>query len=55
MKSVNFEILRPRWPETAELGGFAEAYVHSDPASALIELHLSQILLLTRASRADGP
>lgn len=38
MKSINFEILRPRWPELAELGGFAEAYAHADPASALVKL-----------------
>jgi hypothetical protein len=35
MKSENFEILRERWQELAELGGFAEAYAHADPASAL--------------------
>jgi type I restriction enzyme R subunit len=40
MKSENFEILRPRWPELAELGGFAEAYAHPDPASALVKLRL---------------
>ncbi|TIR49115.1 MAG: DUF4145 domain-containing protein [Mesorhizobium sp.] len=40
MKSVNFEILRTRWPELAELGGFAEAYTHADPASALVKLRL---------------
>jgi hypothetical protein len=40
MKSANFEILRPRWPELAALGGFAEAYAHDDPASALVKLRL---------------
>ena len=40
MKSCNFEILRPRWPELASLGGFAEAYAHDDPASALVKLRL---------------
>jgi type I restriction enzyme R subunit len=40
MKSVNFEILRTRWPELAELGGFAEAYAYADPASALVKLRL---------------
>lgn len=40
MKSRNFEILRGRWPELASLGGFAEAYVHDDPASALVKLRL---------------
>jgi len=40
MKSRNFEILRGAWPELAALGGFAEAYVHNDPASALVKLRL---------------
>ncbi len=40
MKSLNFEILRARWPELADLGGFAEGYAHADPASALIKLRL---------------
>ena len=40
MKSENFEILRDGWPELAALGGFAEAYVHPDPATALVKLRL---------------
>jgi type I restriction enzyme R subunit len=40
MKSLNFEMLRPTWPELAALGGFAEAYAHADPASALMKLRL---------------
>jgi type I restriction enzyme R subunit len=40
MQSLNFEYLRPKWPELAELGGFAEAYAHADPASALVKLRL---------------
>src|SRR6202166_3531622 len=40
MKSRNFEILRPIWPELAALGGFAESYAHADPASALVKLRL---------------
>jgi type I restriction enzyme, R subunit len=40
MKSENFEILRGRWPELAELGGLAEAYAHADPASALVKLRV---------------
>jgi type I restriction enzyme R subunit len=40
MKSHNFEILRTSWPELASLGGFAEAYAHDDPASALVKLRL---------------
>ena len=40
MKSRNFEILRRAWPELAALGGFAEAYAHDDPASAVVKLRL---------------
>lgn len=40
MKSVNFEFLRDAWPQLAELGGFAEAYVHSDPQSALAKMRI---------------
>ena len=40
MKSRNFEMLRPHWPELSGLGGFAEAYAHADPASALVKLRL---------------
>ena len=40
MKSENFEILRDGWPELAGIGGFAEAYAHADPASALVKLRL---------------
>ncbi|MCR8726681.1 DEAD/DEAH box helicase family protein [Frigidibacter sp. ROC022] len=40
MKSKNFEILRQRWPELAELGGLADSYAHADAASALVKLRL---------------
>jgi type I restriction enzyme, R subunit len=40
MKSANFEFLRSKWPELAELGGLAEAYALADPASALVKLRL---------------
>lgn len=40
MKSENFEFIRTKWPELASLGGFAEAYTHTDPASALVKLRL---------------
>mgnify|MGYP003111308167 CR=1 FL=1 len=40
MKSVNFEILRDDWPELAQLGAFAETYVFTDAASALVKLRL---------------
>ena len=40
MKSRNFEMLREDYEELASLGGFAEQYVHPDPASALIKMRL---------------
>ena len=40
MKSINFEFLRPKWPELAGLGGFAEAYAHSDPVGAILKLRV---------------
>lgn len=38
MESRNFEFLRDRYPELASLGGFAEHYAISDPASTAIKL-----------------
>ena len=38
MRSLNFELLRDRWPELASLGGFAEAYAYTDPTSSLVKL-----------------
>lgn len=38
MQSVNFEFLRPQWPDLAELGGFAEQYCWTDPSSAAVKL-----------------
>jgi type I restriction enzyme R subunit len=38
MTSINFEFLRPNWPELASLGGFAEAYARADPESGLVKL-----------------
>ncbi|HEX7378598.1 MAG TPA: hypothetical protein VF278_15875 [Pirellulales bacterium] len=38
MQSTNFEFLRPRWPQLAALGGFAESYAHGDPIGALVKL-----------------
>lgn len=37
MKSKNFEFLRPKRAVLADLAGFAEQYVHSDPASSLVK------------------
>jgi len=38
MRSQNFEFLRGHRPELATLGGFAEQYCATDPASALVIL-----------------
>ena len=40
MQSKNFEFLRTTNGELADLAGFAEKYVHVDPASALVKLRL---------------
>jgi type I restriction enzyme R subunit len=40
MRSTNFEFFRPSFSELADLGGFAECYTLSDPASALIKLRM---------------
>jgi type I restriction enzyme, R subunit len=40
MNSRNFEFLRSDNRELADLGGFAEKYAHSDPASTLVKLRL---------------
>ena len=46
MKSQNFEMLRPHWPDLASLGGHAEQYAYSDPQSALIKLRCFSELLV---------
>lgn len=38
MKTFNFEFLKPKWEALAQIAGFAEQYVHADPASALVKL-----------------
>jgi type I site-specific restriction endonuclease len=38
MKTINFEFLKPDWKALANIAGFAEQYVHADPASALVKL-----------------
>ncbi len=40
MKSINFEFIRSKWPELAGLGGFAEAYAHTDPVGAILKLRV---------------
>ena len=37
MKSTNFEFLRGKRAVLADLGGFAEKYAHTDPASSLLK------------------
>lgn len=38
MQSVNFEFIRPHQPEIADLGGFAEYHLYTDPGSSLVKL-----------------
>ena len=38
MTTINFEFLRPRWEALANIAGFAEQYVHVDPASSMVKL-----------------
>jgi type I restriction enzyme R subunit len=38
MTTINFEFLRPRWDALANIAGFAEQYVHVDPASSMVKL-----------------
>ncbi|MCP5461896.1 MAG: hypothetical protein H7A34_01790 [bacterium] len=47
MESLNFEYLKQKNEELAVLGAFAEQYVHSDPASALVKLRLFGEILTT--------
>jgi type I restriction enzyme, R subunit len=46
VKSLNFEFLRPDWPELASLAGFAEQYALADPASGLVKLRSFAELLV---------
>ena len=45
MKSLNFEFLRPKYGEMADLAAFAERYVWPDPASASVKLRAFAELL----------
>ena len=38
MQSINFEHLRTKWSDLAELGADAENYIFSDPQSSVIKL-----------------
>ncbi|HIF9462351.1 TPA: DEAD/DEAH box helicase family protein [Photobacterium damselae] len=35
--SLNFEMLRHKWPEVADLGALAERYVYNDPDTSLVK------------------
>ncbi|PNU18527.1 restriction endonuclease subunit R [Geothermobacter hydrogeniphilus] len=48
MTSQNFEFLREGYSELADLGGFAETYLHSDPASAVAKMRLFAEQLVAR-------
>lgn len=54
MKSINFEILKDRWPDLSNLGGFAEQYARPDPSSALIKLRLFAETMVQWAYREFG-
>ena len=45
MQSLNFEFLRPKYGEMADLAAFAELYVWSDPSSAGVKLRAFAELL----------
>lgn len=38
--STNFEFMKDRWPELAELASFAETYAYTDPASSLVKIRI---------------
>jgi type I restriction enzyme, R subunit len=40
MSSLNFEHLRSKWPQLAELGGMAEQFVHSDAQVAATKMRI---------------
>lgn len=62
LTSLNFEPLRPVWPELANMGGYAEHYAHTDPESSLVKLrsfaersvdHIYNKLKLQRAPQSN--
>ena len=61
LETVNFEFLREKHPDLAEWAGFAERYVHTDPASAMVKLRsfaenlVDKIYLLHCFTRPDRP
>jgi len=56
MLSQNFEFLRARHPELAQLATFAERYTHSDPAGAAVKLRgFAELLTGTIYARSRLP
>ncbi|MBN2642146.1 MAG: DEAD/DEAH box helicase family protein [Victivallales bacterium] len=46
MKSVNFEFLRDKYEAFADIGGYAEAYVYTDPSGCLARLRqLAEVIV----------
>jgi type I restriction enzyme R subunit len=39
-QTQNFAFLQERWPDLAQLAGYAEAYVYTDPPSSLVKLRI---------------
>ena len=54
MTSLNFEPLRSKWPQLAELGGLAEQYLHSDPSSAVAKMRIFTEQMLVGLYRQLG-
>ncbi|MDP6599566.1 MAG: DEAD/DEAH box helicase family protein [Candidatus Poribacteria bacterium] len=54
MESINFHFLNDSYPELAELGGFAEHYIHSDPSGALVKLRLFTEVMVKRLYDHNG-
>jgi hypothetical protein len=56
MPSINFEFLRPKWPDLAGHGGFSEAYAHGDPIGAISKLRTfcEQISFSSRSQGAEN-
>src|SRR5207244_1610442 len=54
VKSTNFEFLRPKHYYLADLGGFAEQYLHSDPPSSLIKLRTFAEMMVNDVYAAYG-
>src|SRR5450755_2366755 len=54
MTSLNFEHLRSKWPQLAELGGLAEQDLHSDPSSAVAKMRIFTEQMLVGLYRQLG-